>query len=423
MVANFTYLLIYKCIFVCIALLWVFFCQCRCIVTTYWPSTEASIKRCTCVNKQKNSETGASGRRYRNITLTCGRGWIRWWWQMHTPAGSRWMSDNYIARCDRRLGSVGVPVAVGVSWGQDASVRISLQSSETHGWAAQPGRERSAAMVRRTLGQYVAVCPRLQLTSHTQETSTLSRIKSERFIFYKEVCLFVHWSSSLLLTMLQYIFLHVLCICIRIVMYVAIQHRKHFNTTTILWEQHICRHQHNTNNFYIILWFQIFLSNNKNLCMICFQVFLYNAREDVFFSDQDFLLMTLIWTWILKNFTRQRRLKTFIKYKWKTLRKNFWLNVMFSFLISKLWKKHRRWDLNCYIYIYIYIYEHQDSNRIVFSFSNTLLIYSKFLDNSYFFHLYITVYYSLCIGLIKTLLAVQLGYFLPHTHTYVCGKK
>ena len=50
----------------------------------YWPSTEPSTKRCTCVNKRKNSETGASGRRYRNITLTCGRGWIQWWWQMHT---------------------------------------------------------------------------------------------------------------------------------------------------------------------------------------------------------------------------------------------------------------------------------------------------------------------------------------------------
>ena len=36
-----------------------------------------SIKRCTRVNKQKNSETGASGRRYRNITLTCGCGWIQ----------------------------------------------------------------------------------------------------------------------------------------------------------------------------------------------------------------------------------------------------------------------------------------------------------------------------------------------------------
>ena len=41
-------------------------------------------------------------------------------------------------------------------------------------------------MVRRTLGHYVAVCPCLQLTSHTQPTSTLSRIKYERYIFIKK---------------------------------------------------------------------------------------------------------------------------------------------------------------------------------------------------------------------------------------------
>ena len=106
-----------------------------------------------------------------------------------------------------------VPVTVGVSWGQDASVRISLQTeglrpSVTHGWAAQLGRERSAAMVRKTLGQYVAVCPCLQLTSHTQPTSTLSN-KVWEVYFYKEVCPFVHWSSSLLLTMFPRIFVYV----------------------------------------------------------------------------------------------------------------------------------------------------------------------------------------------------------------------
>ena len=63
-------------------------------------------------------------------------------------------------------GAVRVPVAVGASWGQDASVRTArrlraLQPSVTHGWAAQPRLEWSAAMVRRTLCQYVAVCPRL----------------------------------------------------------------------------------------------------------------------------------------------------------------------------------------------------------------------------------------------------------------------
>ena len=94
---------------------------------TYWPSTEPLIKRCICVNKRKNSETGASGRRYRNITLNCGHGWIRG--RCICP---HMVSDNYITRCHRRLGlvtvqfqSVPVPVAVGVSWGQDASVRAS----------------------------------------------------------------------------------------------------------------------------------------------------------------------------------------------------------------------------------------------------------------------------------------------------------
>ena len=147
----------------------------------YWPSTEPSIKRCTCVNKRRKS-------------------------------GSRWTWDNYIIRCHRRLGSV--PVGVGVSWGQDTELRasgrrIALGPQWPTVEQPQPRWGRSAAMVRRTLGQYVAVCPRLQLTSHTQQTSTLSRIKCERLYFYKEVCLFVRWSSSLLLIMFPLIFLYV----------------------------------------------------------------------------------------------------------------------------------------------------------------------------------------------------------------------
>ena len=61
----------------------------------------------------------------------------------------------------------------------------------------------------------VAVCPRLQLTSHTQPTLTLSRIKCEMY-FYKEMCSFVHWSSSLCLIMFR----------IYLYMYVAIQHKQ-----------------------------------------------------------------------------------------------------------------------------------------------------------------------------------------------------
>ena len=57
-------------------------------------------------------------------------------------------------------------------------------------------------MVRRTLGQCVAVCPRLQLTSHTQQEHHPFENKLWELYFYKEVCSFVHWSSSLRLIML-----------------------------------------------------------------------------------------------------------------------------------------------------------------------------------------------------------------------------
>ena len=118
-----------------------------------------------------------------------------WTWlnsvQMRTPTGSRWISNNYITRCHRRLESVSsssVPVAVvdrvPAEW-KPAPDR-GLGPSVTHGWAAQPECERSAAMVRKTWGQYVAVCPRLQLTSHTQPALTLLRIKCERYIVIKK---------------------------------------------------------------------------------------------------------------------------------------------------------------------------------------------------------------------------------------------
>ena len=53
---------------------------------------------------------------------------------MRTPTGNRWMSDNYLTWCHRWLREfelqfelVRVPFAVRVSWGQDASMRISLR--------------------------------------------------------------------------------------------------------------------------------------------------------------------------------------------------------------------------------------------------------------------------------------------------------
>ena len=61
-----------------------------------------------------NQETGASGRRYRNITLNCGR--VEFGADA-TPTGSRWMSNNYITRCHRRLESVQLEFETGYQTG------------------------------------------------------------------------------------------------------------------------------------------------------------------------------------------------------------------------------------------------------------------------------------------------------------------
>ena len=63
------------------------------------------------------------------------------------------------------------------------------------------------------LGQYSNLSPSPAHLLHTTNI-TLSRIKCERLYFYKEVYSFVHWSSSLLLTMFPDVYVYV---------YVAIQ--------------------------------------------------------------------------------------------------------------------------------------------------------------------------------------------------------
>ena len=110
---------------------------------------------------------------------------------MRTPTGNRWVWDNYITRCHRRLESAAVPVGDRMPAEWEPVLDWGLGPSVTHGWAAQPECEKSAAMVRTTWGQYVAV--HLHLTSHIQETSTLLRIKCcKRYIFIKKcVCSFI----------------------------------------------------------------------------------------------------------------------------------------------------------------------------------------------------------------------------------------
>ena len=156
------------------------------IYVTYWPSTEPSIKRCTCVNKQKQV---CVRQLYNQVPQTA---WVSQFQLELESVGDRMLAEWEPAP-DRGLGP-----------------------SVTHSWAAQPECKRSAAMVRRTWGQYVAVCPRLQLTSHTQPTSTLSRIKCERYIFIKkcvrsfiEVCHYVWLCFRIYLYMYYVLIIHI----------------------------------------------------------------------------------------------------------------------------------------------------------------------------------------------------------------------
>ena len=120
---------------------------------TYWPSTEPSIKRCTCVNKQKNSRSRCTLNN--NITRR-QTAWISW-----SQLVTRYRSES-----QRQTEGFG--------------------SLVTQGWASPAKMRKKCCYGQKNLGQYVAVCPRLQLTSHTQPTSTLSGIKCERYIFIKK---------------------------------------------------------------------------------------------------------------------------------------------------------------------------------------------------------------------------------------------
>ena len=142
---------------------------------------------------------------------------------MHTPTGSRWMSYKNITRCHRRFGSVAVtvsssqlvpvPVAIGVSWGQDAVVRASgRQRALGPQWpqlSSPPKVRKKCCYGQRNFG---SMCSSLSLSpihlSHTRHINPFEN-KVWEVYFYKEVCSFVHWSSSLLLTMFPYIYIYI----------------------------------------------------------------------------------------------------------------------------------------------------------------------------------------------------------------------
>ena len=152
---------------------------------------------------------------------------------MRMPTGSRWVSDNYITRCYRRLELVSsVPVAVGVSWGQDAELRASGRQRAwalSDPWLSSPARmQKKCCYGQKNLGSICSsLSPSPTHLSHTTNINpfaTLSRIKCERYIFIKkcvrsfiEVIIIVDNVSAYICIMYMYT-----CSCI-MCMYVSIQ--------------------------------------------------------------------------------------------------------------------------------------------------------------------------------------------------------
>ena len=151
------------------------------ILCKYWPSTEPSIKRFTCVNKRKNS-------------------------------GSWWTQENYITRCLRRFEPVGV------SWRQDAELRA-------NGWQSvcalsdprlsNPSQDEGDVLL--WLEELGSICSSLSPSqthlSHTTNNNPFEN-KVWEIYFYKEVCSFVHWSRHYCwLCFRIYLYMHTYSIC------------------------------------------------------------------------------------------------------------------------------------------------------------------------------------------------------------------
>ena len=120
----------------------------------YWPSTEPSIKRCTCVNKRKNSRSWWTSNK--NITRT-QTAWVSWSWsQLGTRCRSESQRQTGLwALSDPRLSNSSQDKKEVLLWSEEfGSICSSLSPSPTH-------------------------------LSHTRNI-TLSRIKCERYIFIKK---------------------------------------------------------------------------------------------------------------------------------------------------------------------------------------------------------------------------------------------
>ena len=141
------------------------------MIVTYWPSTEPSIKRCTCAKKRKLVDIK---QKYNQNTVDLS--------QLET----RWRSES-----QRQTEGFG--------------------HSVTHGWATAAKMGKTCFYGQKNLG---SICSSLSPSpTHFSHTTSINPFENKVWgiHFYKEVCSFVHWSSSLLLIMFPLIF--VLCIC------------------------------------------------------------------------------------------------------------------------------------------------------------------------------------------------------------------
>ena len=103
------------------------------------------------------------------------------------PTRSRWMSNNYITGCHRQLQLVGVRIAVQGSENQLQTEGLGLQDPRLSSPAEW---EISAAIVRGTWGQYVAICSITNSPLTHNPFATLSN-KVWEVYFSKEVYSFV----------------------------------------------------------------------------------------------------------------------------------------------------------------------------------------------------------------------------------------
>ena len=145
---------------------------------TYWPSTELSIKRCTCVNKQKNS-------------------------------GRRWAWNNNITR-HRWLESVGDKMP---NWEPAADRGLWALSDP---WLSNPAKMRKKCCYgQKNLGSIKQSVPVSSSSlTHNRNINPFEN-KVWEIYFYKEVCSFVHWSLYIMFDYVPHIF-----VCVHMQLYV-----------------------------------------------------------------------------------------------------------------------------------------------------------------------------------------------------------